>query len=489
MFSNYEEIFKKNDMQKTLIRFLSLIMVCNIMVCGELSAHQLPDLGNEFRSVISVKDERLMGDMFMQQIRAIGLSHADPLVHEYIKHVGNRLTPYMAMPYSNLKIKFFAVNDDMINAFAFFGGHVAVHSGLIRVTETESELAGVMAHELAHISQQHIIRQIADSNRMMPLTIAGAIAAAAIGVPELILPVMAGHQQRMLNFSRQHEQEADRLGLQILSKANFDPQGLPNILERMSSKLRYHNKPPEYLLTHPLFESRIADVRDRANSVNYKQQTSSNMYHLIKARILVQNSTNLDHLIEEYEHILHTRRYANKLAADYTYAYALLLKGQPDKAWDHFHILASAYPDDLIIQMTAAEIEAQQLKLVLANKRMEHLMQIYPDSAAVLLQSAELCLQAKQPKNAQKILDKYRAAHSPEPMYYEQVRRVHGMLGNQTGVYEANAEWYALHGDIHSALNQLKLATEVKTNDPRTNKRIKNRTEELSALLQRMKEV
>lgn len=452
-------------------------------------AHQLPDLGNEFRATLSIQDERLMGDMMMHELRAAGLFHPDPLVHEYIKHVGNRLTPYMSMPYSNMQIKFFAINDNSINAFAFFDGHVAVHSGLIKATETESELAGVMAHELAHIAQQHSLRMITDSKRMMPITIAESIAAIAIGVPELILPAWAGHAQKMLNYSRQFEQEADRVGIQILSKANFDPQGLPNMLERMSLDLRYHNKPPEYLLTHPLFESRLSDTRSRANSLSYKQQTSSNMYHLIKARVTVQNATNLQHFIEEHEHILNTQRYKNKLAAEYTYAYALLLKGSADKAAEAIAPISNAYPDDLIIQITAAEIEVQQHKLTAAHKRMEHLLSVFPDSPAVLLQAANLQLHSKHPRRAKKVLQQYASMHKPEPLYYDYMRQVEGMLGNQTAVYEANAEWFVLHGDMYSAMKQLELALDIKNQDPKSVNRLKARLAELTELTARMKKV
>lgn len=479
----YQELMKKFNHYLS-----SSVLLLTFWLFQPSFASQLPDLGNEFRSVLSVNDEKLMGDMMMNEIRAAGLTHPDPLVNEYVKHIGNRLTPYMDMPYS-MHIKFFALNDKSINAFTFFGGHVAVHSGLITTTESESELAGVLAHELAHISQQHALRQIADNKRMMPITLAETIAAIVIGVPELILPAWAGHAQKMLNYSRQCEQEADRIGIQILSKANFDPQGLPNILDRMNLSLRYHNKPPEYLLTHPLFESRLSDTRNRANSLNYKQQSSSNMFHLIKARVNVQSATNLQHFIEDHEHILSTQRYNNKLAANYTYAYALLQKGNPNKAWVALSELSTAYPDDLIIQMTAADIEAQQHKIGAAIKRMQHLVEIFPDSQAVLLQYTSFLLQAKQPIQAKIILQQYQTMHKPEPMYYEYVRQTEGMLGNQIGVYEANAEWFAMHGDMYSALKQLELALDVKTKDQKVITRIKTRQKELADLLVQMKSV
>lgn len=452
-------------------------------------ADSLPDLGNEFRSTISISDERLIGSLMMREIRASGLAHQDPLVNEYIRHIGNRLTPYMHMPYNDLHIKFFVIKDDSINAFAFFGGHVAVHTGLIMVTNNESELAGVMAHELAHVSQQHVLQQITETKRAMPVTLAESLAAIAIGVPELILPALAGHAQHMLNFSRQHEHEADRIGMQILSKAQFDPQGLPNMLERMGTHLRYNNKPPEYLLSHPLSETRIADTRNRANELSYKRRTSSNMFYLVKARLNVQSAANLNHFIEESEHTLNTQRYSNKLAAHYAYAYALLLNDRPEQAWDALETLITAYPDDLIIQLTAVDIEIQLHRINQAKQRMQHMLNVYPDSAAVLLQYVNLLLKDKNPKQAKKILVKYKQLYTPEPDYYEYVRQAEGVLGNQIAVYEANAEWYLLHGDFGSAIGQLSNALSHVKNDQKTKNRIEARITEVQELIQRVKKV
>jgi len=475
---------------KIFCRYLAfVVIILSQWLTATAIASNLPDLGNEFRSAISISDERLMGDLMMREIRAAGLAHPDALVNEYIRHVGNRLTPYMSMPYNDLHIKFFAIKDDSINAFAFFGGHVAVHSGLIMVTNTESELAGVMAHELAHVSQQHLLQQITESKRAMPVTLAESLVAIALGVPELIIPALAGQAQQMLNFSRQYEHEADRIGVQILAKAQFDPQGLPNMLERMEHQLRYNNKPPEYLLTHPLSESRIADTRNRANELHYKRKSNSNMFHLVKARINVQSASNLNHFIEESEHTLNTQRYSNKLAAHYAHAYALLLNDKPEQAWDALDSLITAYPDDLIIQLTAVDIEMQMHRTTQAKQRIQHLLQVYPDSAAVLLQYADLLLQAKDPKQAKKILAKYKQLHTPEPMYYEYVRQSEGMLGNQVAVYEANAEWYLLHGDFGSAITQLSTGLENIKNDQKTKTRIEARIEEVQELIQRVKKV
>src|SRR3990167_4623152 len=136
--------------RQIIIKLSTIGLLCGLLGFNNLSLAHLPDLGSEYRETLSVTDEKLIGDTWMRQIRGAGMLYHDPLVNEYVQYIGNKLTPYVAMPYSDIKIMFFAINDNSINAFAFFGGHVAVHSGLILTTESESELAGVMAHELAH---------------------------------------------------------------------------------------------------------------------------------------------------------------------------------------------------------------------------------------------------------------------------------------------------------------------------------------------------
>ncbi len=467
----------------------AILTVAGAFSCQTTLADKLPDLGNEYRATLSVEDERLIGNNWMQQIRAAGMVYPDQLVNEYIQHLGNKLTKFVSTPYLDKHIQFFAINDKSINAFAFFGGHIAVHSGLILISETESELAGVMAHELGHIAQEHVLRQITESKRMMPVTLAQSLAAIVVGRPELLIPVLAGHGQHMLNFSRQHEQEADRLGMQILARAQFDPHGLPDMFERMSTSSRYRNKPPEYLLSHPVYESRISDTKHRADAFVYKQNTSSTMFHLIRARLLVQNTDNLQQLLSEYQHKLQTKRHANELANTYGYAYALHKSGKTVNAWQLIQPLLSNYPEDIIIQMTAAEMELELQQASAAQARLEKLLRLYPDSYSLSLQYIELLLQTKQAKQAHQELARYKTMHALEPIFYEQLRQAASMLGNQTEVYTANAEWYVLCGDLDSALRQLELASSIKTNNAKTNEQIAARSQQLTALQKKLKAI
>lgn len=501
MFSNYSRRIKLSmnnpRIYTKFINFLAITsrhIACWMIVftmgiwCNLAQAHNnLPELGSEFREIISVRDEALIGASWLWEIRAAGLMHDDPILHEYVQYIGNKLTPFMAVPYNNMRVKFFAINDKNVNAFAFFGGHIGVHAGLITMTQHESELAAVMAHELAHISQQHTLRQIAEDKRMMPVTLAETLAALALGHPELMLPIVAGHSQHMLNFSRKHEQEADRLGLQILANANFNPESLPIVLERMGSLTRYHSLPPEYLLTHPLHESRISDARNRAHEFKIVQTPNSFMYHLVKSRIEVQTAENLHHLLETYEHKMSTKRYANETAMQYAYAYALLRMDKPQKAWNTIKPLAEKYPTDIIIQLTAAEIEQANHQNTHAQKRIEQLLKIYPDSSSILLQYADLLVTNKQPRSASIVLNKYKKLHAPEANFYELVRQAEGMQNNQVAVYEANAEWYMLHGDLGSALKQLDTAIETAKAENKSIYKLDARKQEINALLTKIK--
>lgn len=473
---------------KKIIFLTFLAIALTMLPLAYLQAH-LPDLGNEHRETVSVDDEKFIGDAWMREIRGTGMVSKDLILNEYIQHLGNKLIPYVEMPYSDIKIKFFVMQDQSINAFAFFGGHVAVYTGLIYASESESELAGAMAHELAHISQEHILQQMTDQKRMMPFAVGGLLAAAILGMPELVIPVLAGHGQRQLNFSRQHEQEADRIGMQILAKAKFDPHGLPNMFERMSVSSRYDNKPPEYLLTHPLYDTRISDTRSRAATYGYRQNPNSQMYNLVRARIEVHNTANILTLLKSYETKLKTRRMANELATRYGYALALQEAGKLQQALTEITKLAQEQPNDLIIQVTAADIERSNHDLLAAKQRLERLAQLYPDSTSVNLNYIDLLIAMNEPKLAQKYLLQFKATHSVEPNYYELARHVEGMLGNQIGVFEANAEWYILNGDAQSAIRQLKMALDLKGNDPKVTARIENRIAAMTAIEKREKSI
>lgn len=187
---------------------------------------------------------------------------------------------------------FYLINNDQINAFAFFGGNVVLHSALFRYSDNESELASVMAHEISHVTQRHLARAMEDQKRNAPLTWVGALGSIllAMASPQAgmaaLTGTLAGTQQGMISFTRQNEEEADRIGIQVLQRSGFDPQAMPMFMGKLLDESRYSTRPPEMLLTHPLPESRLADARNRANQMRPVVVQSSADFYLAKARTL-----------------------------------------------------------------------------------------------------------------------------------------------------------------------------------------------------------
>jgi predicted Zn-dependent protease len=235
-------------------------------------AQGLPELGEPSQAAFTPSQERLLGRSIMREARRDPTYYDDAEVTDYISRVGNRL----AARGSDVRqeFEFFMMRDPQINAFALPGGFIGVHTGLIMAAQSESEMAGVVAHEISHVTQRHIARMINNQQSNQWLEIAAlalailaarsnsqvAEAAAAIG------PALAVQQQ--LNFSRDFEREADRIGLQLLEKAGFDPQGMGQFFERLQRATRiYEGGAPSYLRTHPVTFERIADMQNRAQEL------------------------------------------------------------------------------------------------------------------------------------------------------------------------------------------------------------------------------
>ncbi|EKE86861.1 M48 family metallopeptidase [Idiomarina xiamenensis] len=251
--------------------------------------NRLPEIGTAGGAIMSIDRERLIGDFYMRQIRATAPLISDPALDEYIADMGNRMVRHadgVRFPFS-----FFWINNNDINAFAFLGGHVGVHTGLILEAQNESELAAVIGHEIAHVTQRHMVRNIEQQSQNSGLTLASVLGALLLGIanPELgsaaLTATMAGNQQSVINYTRLYEQEADRVGMTILSNAGFDPRGAPNFFGRLADRYRYSTKMPEMLMTHPVTESRIADTRARAQMLPHPNSPPSLKFALAKARV------------------------------------------------------------------------------------------------------------------------------------------------------------------------------------------------------------
>lgn len=251
--------------------------------------NKLPDIGISGYSVLSTDKELQIGKAMMRQLRASQPLIQDPVLIEYINHLGNSLVKNAQGV--NYAFEFFLINNNELNAFAFFGGHVGIHSGLITTADTESELASVIAHEISHVTQRHLARRLESQSQTQGLTMAAMLSSVLITLVNPTVGIaalsasMAVTQQASINYTRGNEKEADRVGIALLATSNFDPQGAASFFSKMSTKYRYASKPPAMLLTHPLPESRIADARQRALNYPARPLPPSLGFELTKARL------------------------------------------------------------------------------------------------------------------------------------------------------------------------------------------------------------
>ncbi len=455
--------------------FLNLSIACILYFGSILTVHatsfqsNVPDIGQGGDWVIDTAQERLLGFAMMQKINEAELITRDNVVNDYLHNLSTRLQA--AAPHTDFKLHYFCIENDILNAFAFLGGHIAVHSGLIIAAERESELAAVLSHETAHITQQHLARIITTNKKMTPLTVlqlAGAIALGALGGnPEagmhLANAAMGAHVQNLINFTRSHEKEADRIGIQILSQAGFDPHAMESIFKKLSAQTKYHEKPPEYLLTHPMHEERMADAYNRAIQMPKQQIPDSLFYQLIRARVLVGNQENAKRRVKRLTEIFNADKHSDKTTLEYALALALAKNRQYKQAEDHLNNLIDRYPNEWLFKYSLAEIERDKGDYESAAERFKFLSESDPTNFAASLMYVELLMETKNVedlKKARVMLMKLQKVRPFDTNLLQSLAKVQSLLKNRVDLHQTQAEWHHLRGEYKEALKQLDIAIE-----------------------------
>ncbi|MBS0556867.1 MAG: M48 family metallopeptidase [Proteobacteria bacterium] len=247
---------------------------------------KLPDMGSSAGAIASPEEQRQYGFYVLHELRNQGMVLDDALLTDYINTLGYRLVSYSPQP--DQPFTFFVVNDPSINAFALPGGFVGVNAGLITTTASEDELAAVLAHEISHVTQQHLVRAVEAEQKYAPLMIlamVGAIVASSRTSPGSTSNADVGAmatatglmQQMQINFTRADEEEADRVGIETLAKANFDPDAMAGFFQRMQRALRPgfdENDVPALLMDHPVTLQRISEAKARAETLKKQMQAT-----------------------------------------------------------------------------------------------------------------------------------------------------------------------------------------------------------------------
>lgn len=442
------------------LAILSLLLLPAIAPAAGNPGLALPELGSGAPGYLNGTAEADIGRQIYNQLRRNNMILDDPEVAEYVQHLGSRLVS--AVDNGQTSFTFFVVKDDAINAFALPGGYIGVHSGLIVRTRNESELAGVLAHEIAHVTQRHIARRF-DAATGMNLKalgmVLGAIAMAAAGADgdDVSGALMLGHGlavQEQINFTRAQEYEADRLGVETLSRAGFDPNGMVSFFETMQRVQRLQNsRMPEFLSTHPLSLSRISEAAQRVQAMDtVTDERESRAYPLMKARLAVL--TGEDPLVVAGP----PGDSGNSTPLRYARALDLIRDGESETAVAMLRELVAE--DDSIIYFHTALGRA----LLEAGRRDEAIAvlarasDLFPDNIPVAIGYAEALRRADRPDVALELLRGVFNRRTPEP---EQIRKL-AQLAAETGETAEShyymAEYYLRVGDLGSARVQLELA-------------------------------
>lgn len=445
-------------------------------------ASDLPSLGDASSSIVSPQQEHQLGRAWLSLLRGQISQLSDPQLKDFVESSVYRLGETSEL--QDRRLEFVLLDSPQINAFAAPGGIIGVNGGLFLYAQTEAEYASVMTHELAHLSQRHFARGLEAQQRMqlpmMAAMLAGIVAAAA-GAGDVGMAAIASTQaaaiQEQRRFSRQNEQEADRIGLINLEKAGYDPRAMPSMFERLMRQYRYDRKPPEFLLTHPVSESRIADTRNRAEQAKAGGVTDSVRYQLMRARV---------QLIYEDTPGLAAKRFRAMLeetpklqAARYGLALAQIKSGQHQQARESLQPLLQAAPDDITYNLAQVELDIAANRLPDAQSRIERLMRDFPSNYPLNQARIDLLMKQGNARDAERALDDLLKSRANDPDVWYQVAEVRGLNGNTIGLHQARAEFFALVGDYDQAIEQLDFAKRRSTNNFQLASRIDARQREL----------
>lgn len=443
------------------MKFLALLLAATLSVASPAPAQTLPDLGDSSQTVLSLQQERQLGESIMRQIRASRQYLEDPEVTDYISALGYRLVAQG--PSADERFEFFVIDDPSINAFALPGGFIGTHTGLITTAQSESEVAAVLGHEIAHVTQRHIAR-LFQQQKQAGIASLAAIALAILAArssPDLASAAMAGAQyatiQTQLNFTRDNEREADRIGLQILERAGFDPAAMPAFLDRMQRAYRvYETNAPSYMRTHPLTYERIADVQGRVDNLGYRQVPDSLDFLLVRARLQVL-SANARDSIQRYDDILTERKTVHEVAARYGLVMSLLQAKDLERARKEARLLQKEAPGNAMVLALVART------LWVGGERKEALdlyasaIDAHPSRRGLLYDYAAALLEGGQAEEALRIVARAQQALPPDYRLYQLEARCHQVLGQRLQQHRAQAEAYLLRGSVPAAIEQLQI--------------------------------
>lgn len=457
---------------KLKISLIAFTLATTLLV-GVTWANNLPDLGDVSQTVLTPLQEQAIAEQILRDVAVSDDVVQDIEITAYLQALGMRLVS--SSPDNQLKFNFFVVQDNSINAFAMPGGVVGVHTGLILASNSESELASVLGHEIGHVTQHHLARMLAAQKGDTFKNIAGMALAILVARanPQLAGGAMTTASaigvQSQLDYTREHEREADRIGLQILDSGGFDVRAMPIFFNTLQRGSRFaEGGAPSFLRTHPLTSERIADVDNRVALMPYRQVPNSLDFQLVRAKLLA-NKEVPETMIAVFEQNIRERRYSNEAVEHYGLAVAYMRKGaQKDylaKAEQEILWLKKNAAPHTMIENLHARWQVANNNPKLAASQYAAALKLYPDNRALIYGYTEHFLAIKQPDLAIKLIKEKQGLYPYDAYMYELLAKAYAMQNKNLLSHQALGEAYFRQYDLARAIEQMDIASKAQDGD------------------------
>ena len=431
------------------------------------SQSSLPSLGDRISGTVSLDQEYAMGQRFLSQIRRSATTISDPLLTGYLESVTYKLASRSQL--TDHRLSFVIIDSQALNAFAAPGGIIGVNTGLFLNAVTEAEFASVMAHEISHVSQRHFARGIdeAQSGRIpqMAALLASVMVMATSEAGHgaaAISAVQGRNLENQLRFSRSNEAEADRIGQNIMVSAGFDPKGMSDLFERLIAINRFGRRPPEFLLSHPVTESRIADARSRVFRYPNREYKDNFEYQFARARVEARYAEDKKAYVEERITRLENSKGEFEKTSN---AYGLVMALWGNKQYKDAHTVLEPLllkdPNRISLAVTQSEILTSQNESRQAISFLDRHLQINPGNHALTMAYANALIQNRDYSAASKLIQRHSTSRPDDHQLWYLLAETQGQAGNISEVHQARAEYFRLIGDFRRAREQLQFALRI----------------------------
>lgn len=451
------------------MRRLLALALCAVLLPAHGQA--LPDLGDVSDATLSEKQERTIGSRVMREVRVDPAFIDDPEIADYVKSLGNRLLSAADTP--GRPIEFFVVRDDAVNAFALIGGHIGIHTGLILLTQSESELAGVVGHEIAHILQRHQSRLYQSQGRYQMASLA-ALALAILAsrgnssqsgqvTEAALVSASAIAIQGQLDYTREHEREADRVGVQLLERSGYDPRGMVSFFERMqrANRLSEFKGAPSYLRTHPLTIERISDMQNRVERMPARLVPDSFEYRLVRAKLRAESGQAAD-AVAWFRNRLADKTVLRPREDAYGLALALMRVRDFAGAEKELSGLRAAGNVHPAFELAWARLLAARGQNEEAANAYRAAIRTFPGQRGLVYGLADLLIESGDPKGALTLLEERVRANPEDAKLHELNAKAFAAVGRPLSQHRAQAEAYYRRGNLAAAVAQLEIASKSK---------------------------